>query len=128
MQLLAMVRDLYAVERDAKAFTDDARLALRQSRSVPILATIKTWLDTERPLVLPRSPMGEAMTYMANQWDALNVYTTQGFLNIDNNAAERSLKRVALGRRYAHRRIMRSGQTPSVKTSLFFRSILASTS
>lgn len=98
-QLLAMVRDLYAVERTAKDFTDDARLALRQSRSVPILATIKTWLDTERPLVLPRSPMGEAMTYMVNQWEALNVYTTQGFLNIDNNAAERTLKRVALGRR-----------------------------
>ena len=128
MQLLAMVRDLYAVESDAKTFTDDARLALRQSRSVPILATIKAWLEAERPHVLPRSPMGEAMTYMANQWDALNVYTTQGFLNIDNNAAERSLKRVAIGRNYAHRRIMRSGQTPPVKTSLFFRSIHASTS
>jgi hypothetical protein len=37
--------------------------------------------------------------YAKNQWQALNVYVTQGFLNIDNNAAERALKRVALGRK-----------------------------
>ncbi len=39
------------------------------------------------------------MQYMLNQWDALTTYTTQGFLNIDNNASERALKRVALGRK-----------------------------
>jgi transposase len=49
--------------------------------------------------VLPRSPMGEAITYALNQWDALCRYTEQGFLNIDNNAAERALKRVAIGRK-----------------------------
>src|SRR4051794_11498340 len=43
--------------------------------------------------------MAQAMTYMLNQWEASNVYTTQGFLNIDNNAAERALKRIAIGRK-----------------------------
>ena len=43
--------------------------------------------------------MAQAMTYMLNQWDALCRYTTQGFLNIDNNAAERALRAVALGRK-----------------------------
>jgi transposase len=98
-EMLAMVRDLYAVEDEAKAMDHEARRALRQERSVPILAKIKTWLDAERPLVLPRSPMAAAITYTLNQWDALNRYVEQGFLNIDNNAAERALKRVAIGRK-----------------------------
>ena len=108
-EMLALVGKLYAVERELKSFDDDtaksmaerdaARVALRRTKSVPILEQIKTWLDTESHLVLPRSPMGQAITYAHNQWAALGVYTTQGFLNIDNNAAERALKRVALGRK-----------------------------
>jgi hypothetical protein len=68
-------------------------------RLYPPRDTIKTWLDTEQKLVLPRSPMAQAMTYMLNQWEALNVYVTQGYLNIDNNAAERALRRVGIGRK-----------------------------
>ena len=109
-QMLTMVRELYAVEDEASAQiagtpgatheqADAIRLALRQERSVPVLATIRTWLDTEQKLVLPRSPMAQAITYMLNQWDALCIYTTQGFLNIDNNAAERAMRRVGIGRK-----------------------------
>ncbi|HYW80651.1 MAG TPA: IS66 family transposase [Thermoguttaceae bacterium] len=97
-EMLAMIGKLYKIEREAKALDDDARLTLRQTQSVLILEEIKTWLDTESEIVLPRSPMRKAITYAQNQWNALCVYTTQGFLNIDNNAAERALKRVALGR------------------------------
>jgi transposase len=56
-------------------------------------------MDDNQESALPRSPMAQAIGYMLNQWEALNVYVTQGFLNIDNNAAERALKRVALGRK-----------------------------
>ena len=108
--MLAMVRELYKVEDEATAQiaatknctrveADAIRLALRQQKSVPLLATIKTWLDAEQKLVLPRSPMAQAIGYMLNQWEALNIYTTQGFLNIDNNAAERALRRVGIGRK-----------------------------
>jgi transposase len=75
------------------------RLALRQERNVPVLASIKTWLDAEHKVVLPRSPMATAITYAQNQWQALTTYVTQGFLSIDNNASERALKRVAIGRK-----------------------------
>ena len=85
------------------------RLELRQEKSVPVLTRIKTWLDAEQKLVLPRSPMAAAIGYMLNQWIALCVYATTGFLNIDNNAAERAMKRVAIGRNYAQPAIMRSG-------------------
>ena len=98
-EMLAMIGELFAVERDAADLDDAGRLKQRQARSVPVLARIKAWLDAEQQLVLPRSPMADAMGYVLNQWDALCVYTTQGFLAIDNNAAERALKRVAIGRR-----------------------------
>jgi transposase len=109
-EMLAMVRELYAVEDQAREkiaeLTDATRVEadairrdLRQEFSGPILAKIKSWLDEQQKLVLPRSPMAQAITYVLNQWEALNVYVTQGFLNIDNNAAERALKRIAIGRK-----------------------------
>jgi transposase len=98
-QMLAIIRELYAIEREAKDADEDTRLALRTERSVPWLARIKSWLDAEGEVVLPRSPMGLAIQYAHNQWAALTTYATQGFLNIDNNASERALKRVALGRK-----------------------------
>ena len=53
----------------------------------------------KRKIVLPRSAMGQAIGYALNQWNALCVYATEGFLAIDNNAAERAMKRVAIGRK-----------------------------
>lgn len=97
--MLAMVGELYDVERRAKDLDESARLELRQRESVPVLGRIKAWLDEEGQVVLPRSPMAGAIGYVLNQWDALCVYATRGFLAIDNNAAERALKRVALGRK-----------------------------
>ena len=97
--MLTRVRALYAIEDDARELDDAARLSLRRERSVPLLAEIKTWLDAESQVVLPRSAVGLAMGYALNQWDALCVYTTQGYLNIDNNGAERALRRVAIGRK-----------------------------
>jgi len=97
--LLALVGELYDVERRAKDLDESARLELRQHESVPVLDHIKAWLDDEAQIVLPRSPMAAAIGYARNQWDALCVYATQGFLSIDNNAAERALKRVAIGRK-----------------------------
>jgi len=98
-QMLALIGQLYQIERESKELSDALRLAVRQERSVPILEKIKTWLDREQEVVLPRSPMATAITYAQNQWAALNTYVTQGFLNIDNNASERALKRVAIGRK-----------------------------
>jgi len=98
-EMLALVGELYAIEREAKNAEEGQRLALRQERSVPVLARIREWLETEGEVVLPRSPMAAAITYAQNQWAALGMYVTQGFLAIDNNAAERALKRVAIGRK-----------------------------
>jgi transposase len=96
---LAWVRKLYDVEDLAKGLDNDARRALRQEKSVPLLAGFKTWLDEVRRKILPQSPMGQAIAYTLNLWDALNRYVEHGFLPIDNNAAERALRCVAVGRK-----------------------------
>ncbi len=117
--MLSLVRELYAVEDQAKEADHEARRELRGRESLPILERIKTWLDAERPIVLPRSPMAQAITYALNQWEALVVYTTQGFLAIDNNAAERALKRVAIGRKnWLFAGNDRAGQTAAILYSL----------
>jgi len=122
-QALAYIRLLYDVETEARELFDaqqeaaasdatpptrslaDIRLELRRARSAPRLAEFKTWLEGLRAAsggggpVLPKSPMGEVITYALNQWDALCVYTTGGDLAIDNNAAENALRRIAVGRK-----------------------------
>ncbi len=60
---------------------------------------MKEWLDRVATTALPKSPLGEAVTYARNQWDALNVYVRDGNLAIDNNRAERAVKPFAIGRK-----------------------------
>jgi transposase len=98
-QALAYYRQLYELERQAKDFSDAQRLQMRQDLAVPILGRFRAWLEAERPGVLPRSPMGEAIGYALNNWEALVRYTEAGFLAIDNNVAEREMKRIAIGRK-----------------------------
>jgi transposase len=108
--MLAWVVGLYDVEEDAKKARkkhpewDDAswhayRHDLRSRHSHPLLEAIHTWLETERPKVLPKSPMNEAIGYALNHWPALIRPWEAGFLEIDNGASERAIKPVALGRK-----------------------------
>jgi transposase len=100
-QALAYYGQLYELERRAKelGFTEAQRLQLRQDLSLPILETFRQWLEAQRAQVLPKSPMAEAMGYALNNWSALVRYTEAGFLDIDNNVAEREMKRIAIGRK-----------------------------
>jgi transposase len=100
-QALAYYRQLYELERSARKqdFTDTQKLQMRQDLSVPILEKFQQWLAAEREHVLPKSPLGEAIGYALNNWSALVRYTEAGFLAIDNNVAEREMKRIAIGRK-----------------------------
>lgn len=98
-QMLAWIRQLYEIEREAKDLDADTRCALRQDNAKPILDKMKEWLDEQQNLVLPKSPIGEAITYVLNQWQALNRYLDDGDLAIDNNAAENALRGIAVGRK-----------------------------
>ncbi len=98
-QALAYYRQLYELERQAKDFSESQRCQMRQDLSLPILETFHSWIDKEYPEVLPKSPMAEALGYARNNWTALVRYTEAGYLAIDNNVAEREMKRIAIGRK-----------------------------
>jgi transposase len=98
-QALAYYRQLYELERGAKDFSGTQRLQMRQDLAVPILEQFRQWLEAQRPEVLSKSPMAEALGYALNNWAALVRYTEAGFLAIDNNVAEREMKRIAIGRK-----------------------------
>jgi hypothetical protein len=83
----------------ARDLDDADRLALRRERSAPLLESLGIWLDEQSLRVLPKSPMGQAVGYARSNWAALNRYLEAGFLAIDNNAAERALRPVALSRK-----------------------------
>jgi transposase len=96
---LAYYGQLYELERAAKDFTEGQRLQMRQELAVPILNQFHAWLVAEQAQLLPKSPMREALGYALHNWTALTRYTEAGFLAIDNNAAEREMKRIAIGRK-----------------------------
>jgi hypothetical protein len=98
-EAVARIQQLYAVEHEAKDLDATQRAALRQQKSQPLLDALKTWLDHTRVDIVPKTPIAEAFTYALNQWTALNVYITHGDLAIDNNAAERAIKPLAIGRK-----------------------------
>jgi hypothetical protein len=98
LRALGAIRELYAVEADARALDADARRRLRHERAQPILERLKTWLDEQADVVLPKSPIGEAVGYARKQWGALTRYLDDGDLAIDNNVSERALRKVVVGR------------------------------
>ena len=100
-QVLAWIGKLYGLERKAKERKLDAEVCreLREQQSRPILTKIRSNLGELQQRVLPKSPLGKAIGYALNQWDALCRYTEDGRLEIDNNGAERALRPIVVGRK-----------------------------
>jgi transposase len=101
MEAMARIRQLYLIEREAKlaGLEPDGVRRLRQEQALPLLASFKAWLELTRTQVLDKGPMAKAIHYATSNWTALTRYTEDGRLAIDNNAAERALRVVAVGRK-----------------------------
>jgi len=94
-----LIGALFAVERQAKHFSVEERLALRQAQSAPVLAKLREKLLDWKQQLLPKHPMAEAVNYVLNQWFELSVFCCDGAVPIDNNVSEREMKRVVLNRK-----------------------------
>lgn len=97
--MIALIQQLYQVEHEAADLDPERRRALRQERSVPLLAKIDAERQALARTVLPKSPVGEAVRYLTNQWAALQRFVDDGRIAIDNNRAENQLRLVAVGRK-----------------------------
>jgi transposase len=78
----------------------EERKKQRLEHSKPVLDAFSTWLKAQRARTLPKSKLGEAITYCLNQWTKLTAFLKDGRLEIDNNRAERSIKPFVIGRNY----------------------------
>jgi transposase len=95
---LLLIAQLYRVESVARAWTAKERLRLRQAESQPILDKLRGYLLEIRGEILPKSPGGRAVRYTLKNWTALNRFCEDGDLLIDNNATERAIRSIAVGR------------------------------
>jgi transposase len=110
-RILGMIASLYAVESRAKKITaatlakrgqqtrEEKLLAWRQRFSRNRLERLRRYLDELSVQVLPKSPLGKAISYTLRNWKALNRYTEAAFLSIDNNLSERQIKLMVIGRK-----------------------------
>src|ERR1700722_11152745 len=98
-QALARIGQLYQIEEACKDLSAEERCVIRQRDAVPLLNAFGEWLDEQSRIILPKSPVGQAISYARNQWQDLQTYTGDGELSIDNNVSERSLHAQAIGRK-----------------------------
>jgi transposase len=94
-QVLELIGELYAVERECES--DDDRARERAGRSRDLLKRIHKWALEQR--ALPQSPLGKAVRYMGDLWPGLVRFIEEPRLALDNNATERALRGVVLGRK-----------------------------
>jgi transposase len=98
-EALRRIGELYGMEAEIRGKPPDLRRQVRQQRSRPLLDSLEGWLRERLLLLSRKSDTTAAINYALNQWQALTRYCDDGTIEIDNNAAERSLRAVALGRK-----------------------------
>jgi transposase len=98
-EALDRIGALYAVEDEIKGQPPEARRAQRQARAGPLLGVFRQWLHATASTLSSKSDLAGAIRYATSRWSALTRYRDDGSLEIDNNAAERALRAVALGRK-----------------------------
>jgi transposase len=106
------------VER--RAMDDQVRAEARDKNSREILDGFSRWLESRVVQVLPKSPMGEAIGYARSNWQALNRYLEAPWLSIDNNASERAIRPIAIGRKNSYDLLSSLGARSDRRCSSWF--------
>jgi len=98
-EALERIAALYAIEKEIRGRPPEERRAIRQTRARPLLESFRAWLESCLTKLSQKSDTTAAVKYALGRWEALMRYAEDGGLEIDNNAAERALRAVALGRK-----------------------------
>ncbi len=98
-EALERIAGLYAIEKEIRGRPPEERRNVRKERSRPLLESLKRWLEETLGKLSRKSDTALAVRYALGRWEALVRYCDDGRLEIDNNAAERALRAVALGRK-----------------------------
>ena len=98
-EAIARIALLYAVEDKARGLAPTDRVALRQAEAKPVFDDLELWLHDQLPKLSGKSTLAGAIRYALGRMKKVRPYLDNGFLEIDNNTAERAVKPVALGRK-----------------------------
>lgn len=98
---LAQIQTLYRIEKELRGLSAEQRRDARQERARPIIDAFELWLAQSRARVSAKSPTGEALKYIAKYWDGLILFLTDGRIELDSNAVERTIRPIALNRKNA---------------------------
>src|SRR5690606_27831516 len=98
-EALERIGALYAIENEIRGKPPDERRQVRQARAQPLLTDLEAWLRTTLGMLSRKSDTAQAIQYALNRWQSFVRYVDDGRIEIDNSAAERALRGVALGRR-----------------------------
>ena len=102
-QALQRIGKVFGIEADIRGKPPDERMRVRQARTGPVLGDLKEWFTTTLSQVSAKSPMALAIGYSLSNWTALTRFVDDGRIEAHNNAAERALRGVAIGRKnYLH--------------------------
>jgi transposase len=100
-EALERIAALYAIEKTIRGRSADARHAVRQEKSKPLVLALKTWLDEQLARVSAKSVIAEAIRYGLNHWDGLTRFLEDGRIELDTNIVERGMRPIALNRKNA---------------------------
>ena len=98
---LERIAKFYEIEAEIRGLGHDQRLAVRQARTAPLVESFGTWLIEQRSRVSARSRLGEKLTYIANHWDGLQTFLSDGRVEMDSNAVENLVRPITLNRKNA---------------------------
>src|ERR1019366_8189903 len=92
------IDELFEIEREIIGRAPEQRLAVRQERSKPLVAALEAWLREQRDRISAKSEIAKAINYSLNRWAAFTRFLDDGRICLSNNAAERAVRGVAIGR------------------------------
>lgn len=99
IEAVRRIDDLFAIEREINGLLPDERRAVRQERSKPLVDAFEKWLREERRKLSSKNPVAKAMDYSLKRWGAFARYLDDGRICMSNNAAERAVRGIAIGRK-----------------------------
>ena len=99
LEAVRRIDEIFAIERDINGLSTGERLAARETRLAPLVTALEEWMRTERARLSRHAEVAKAMDYMLKRWPAFTRFLADGRICLSNNAAERALRGIALGRR-----------------------------
>ena len=113
------IAKLYGVEKQARGRPPDERVKIRREKAKPVFDDLEAWLAAQLPKISGKSPLAGAIRYALTRMKRLRPYLENGFLELDNNTAERSMRPIALGRKnYLFMGSERGGKSAAIAYTL----------